>query len=63
MVIYLIVTENGHSHDWGGEFFYNEEEAIDRAKELEEMCDNMETFSVVSASLIELTDKPLTGEE
>jgi DNA-directed RNA polymerase subunit M/transcription elongation factor TFIIS len=56
MQVYLIKTENGHSHEWGGEFYYDEEEAHRRAAELYTMMeeeDQIIHFNVVKAEINE----------
>lgn len=62
MQIYLIKTnsESGHSHDWGGEFYYDKDQAIQRAKELTSDTRNAvgtNHFYVVEAELIETHDR------
>jgi hypothetical protein len=60
MQVYLIKTENGHSHEWGGEFYYDEEEAHRRAAELYTMMEEegqIIHFNVVKAEIIETTDR------
>jgi hypothetical protein len=54
MEIYIIKSQNGeaHSHDWGGEFYYDENEAKERAAELSTYLDISEPkMSVIKATL------------
>jgi len=55
--VYFVMSQAGddYSHDWGGEFYHNREEAQSRAEYLGELCD--EKFIVMQGAVTVYDDK------
>ena len=62
--IYLIKSgkeENSFSHDWGGEFYFDKEQALDRARELQDCRDiDIQMGEDVSETRFEVVEAGIT---